>query len=94
MIRIVAGYTVKSGKEQAAQDAVRKFVRSVRSNEPSTDYLAFRLADTPEFLHVMTFADETGHQKHRQSAHTLTLVEELYPQCDGEPTFTLLVAIE
>jgi len=94
MIRIVAQYTVTAGAERAAQDTVRKFVRAVRSNEPATDYQVFRFADTLHFLHVMKFADETSHQKHRQAPHTLTLVEELYPLCDGEPIFTPLVAID
>lgn len=73
---------------------VRRFVRAVRSNEPTTDYRAYRLNDSRDFLHVMCFANEESHHVHRGAAYTLQLVEDLYPLCEAEPRFTPLSAIE
>ena len=94
MIRIVAQYTVRPGTESEVESIVRTFVRAVRENEPTTDYRAFRLDGGRDFLHVMCFADEDSHQVHRAAPYTLQLVEDLYPRCVEEPTFTPLSSIE
>lgn len=94
MIRIVAQYTVRPGTDSAVEAIVRRFVRAVRSNEPTTEYSAYRLNGSRAFLHVMCFADEDSHEVHRSAPYTLKLVEDLYPNCEQEPAFTPLSIIE
>jgi len=93
MIRIVAQYTVRPGTESEVEATVRTFVRAVHKHEPTTDYRAFRLSNSRNFLHVMCFDDEDSHQVHRAGPSTLKHVEDLYPRCEKEPTFTPLSAI-
>jgi len=93
MIWIAAQYSVQPGTESEVEAIVRTFVRAVQKHEPTTDYRAFRLSDSRDFLHVMCFESEHSHQVHRAAPYTLELVADLYPRCEDEPTFTPLLGV-
>lgn len=93
MIRILARYSIKPGNDGNAAAAVRHFVEAVNANEPSTEYRAFRLDGSREFVHFMAFPDEARHQQHRQAPYTHEFVDRLYPLCEAEPEFAPIIEI-
>jgi len=94
MIRIAAQYSIRPGTESELEEIVRTFVRAVHKHEPTTEYRAFRISDSCDFLHVMCFEDEDSHQVHRAAPYTLKLVEDRYSRCEDELTFTPLSGID
>lgn len=93
MIHKIARYTVKHDQVDAAEEAVREFVRAVSENEPDTVYRAFRQVGTRAFLHVMAFPDERAEERHRTAPYTRSFVERLYPRCEAEPAFEELAPV-
>lgn len=94
MIRLIAEYQVKEGTEQEVLSVIREFVATVHREEPYTEYRAFRLGDSRDFLHIMAFPDEAAQKKHQEADYTRRFAEVLYPNCEEEPKFTPVTAIE
>ena len=94
MIRLVAQYRIKPETESEVLTAIRAFVDAVHEEEASTDYHAYRLADTNQFLHVMAFPNEAAQKAHQEASYTQDFVEVLYPNCEEPPQFTQLELIE
>ncbi|MEX2641162.1 MAG: antibiotic biosynthesis monooxygenase [Balneolales bacterium] len=94
MIRLIAEYRIKPRTEARVLTAVKTFVAAVHRDEPQTEYRAYRLTDTNEFLHIMAFPDESAQNVHQQASYTRDLVEVLYPNCEEPPKFTLIESVE
>ncbi|MGQ0579023.1 MAG: putative quinol monooxygenase [Betaproteobacteria bacterium] len=88
MIRLIAQYRIKQGTLDKVQPAIRKFVAAVEREEPETDYRAYRLGDTDDFLHVMAFPDSAAQKRHQKANYTSEFVDSLYPNCVEPPRFT------
>lgn len=94
MIRLIAQYRIKPGTEAQVLTAVKTFVAAVHREEPQTEYRAYHLTDTNEFLHIMAFPEESAQNAHQQASYTLDFVEVLYPNCEEPPKFTLIKPVE
>lgn len=94
MIRRVAEYTIREGELEVVEEAVRRFVAAVRSQEPATTYEAYRLGDGLSFLHFMAFPDEEAERAHQRAQYTTDFVDVLYPHCLEAPRFTELAPVE
>jgi quinol monooxygenase YgiN len=94
MIRLIAQYRIKEGAFDKVQKAVKKFVSAVNIQEPETEYVAYNLSNSNEFLHIMSFQNESAQQKHQNAAYTLEFVKALYPNCVDKPKFTLIDIVE
>jgi quinol monooxygenase YgiN len=94
MIRLIAQYRIKKGTLNEVQDAIRKFVTAVKKEEPDTEYEAYQIAETNEFIHVMAFPGESEQKQHQQAPYTLEFVEILYPNCVEKPKFTPVAIIK
>lgn len=81
-------------KEKKVLAAIREFVAAVQSEEPETEYRAFQLGDSRDFLHIMAFTDEDAQKRHQTAGYTREFVEVLYPNCDEEPEFTPVTVVE
>ncbi len=94
MIHKIAQFTVKEGKLDAAESAIRAFVSAVKASEPDTIvYAAFKKPDGYSFVHVMSFRDEEAERQHRLSAYAKKFTTELYPLCVESPSFVDLALI-
>lgn len=94
MIRLIAQYRIKEGTLDQVQAAIREFVSAVAQEEPETEYQAYRLAGSRDFLHLMAFTDEEVQEQHQGAEYTLAFVEALYPNCEEEPKFTPVELIQ
>lgn len=94
MIRLIARYQIKENALGEVNKIIRRFVSAVEKEEPQTDYKAYRLGDTHEFIHLMTFPDESAQKQHQNAAYTKEFAEALYPNCVEEPKFTPVTLIE
>lgn len=94
MVRLIARYQIKEDTLEKVNEIIRKFVSAVEKEEPQTDYNAYRLGDTYEFIHLMTFPDESAQKQHQNAAYTKEFAEALYPNCVEEPKFTPVTIIE
>lgn len=94
MVRLIARYQIKEDALTEVNEIIRKFISAVEKEEPQTVYDAYRLGDTYEFIHLITFPDESAQKKHQNAAYTEEFAEALYPHCVEEPKFTPLTIIE
>lgn len=90
----MARYTITERNREEVDAAIEEFLGAIRRSEPETEYRAFRESNGRGYLHVMSFPDQAGEERHRSSPWTARFVEKLYPRCDAEPVFTELEAIE
>lgn len=94
MIRLIAEYRIREETENEVLKAIREFVAAVHREEPDTEYRAFRLGDSRDFLHIMAFVDEAAQKRHQTADYTKKFVEVLYPNCEEKPEFTPIEAVE
>ena len=94
MIRLKAAYRIKAGTYDAVRAAIIEFVTAVHEVEMDTEYAAFRIGDTDDFIHLMAFVDEAAQKRHQEAPYTIHFVEKLYPNCVEMPVFTQLNRIE
>lgn len=94
MVRLIAEYRIKENSLDEVREAIRQFVSAVKQEESNTEYNAYQLGDTYEFIHLMTFPDETAQKEHQNASYTEVFAETLYPHCVEEPKFTTLTIIE
>lgn len=94
MIQLIAQYKIKKGTEPGVLEAISEFVSAIHQQEPDTDYRAYRLQESREFLHIMTFTDRTAQKIHQTAEYTKRFVDVLYPNCEMEPQFSLIKEIE
>lgn len=94
MIRLIARYQIKEGAVDEVNKIIRRFISAVEKEEPQTDYNAYRLGETREFIHLMTFPDESAQKQHQNAAYTKEFAEALYPNCVEEPKFTPVTLIK
>lgn len=80
-------YTVRAGQEAAVKEAVRRFVAAIAEQEPETRYESWLKEDGRSFAHLMTFADATAQERHKDADYTKEFVATLYPACEQEPTY-------
>lgn len=90
----IARYTIPEQNREEVDAAIEEFLVAIRRNEPETEYRAFRESNGRGYVHMMSFPDQAGEQRHRSSPWTERFVEKLYPRCDVEPVFTDLEEIE
>lgn len=93
MIHKMARFTVKPEQLGQVERVIREFVEAVDENEPDTIYRAYRRGDSRAFLHFMAFPDAEAEERHREAPYTHRFVEKLYPKCEMEPEFEVLVPI-
>lgn len=94
MIRLIAQYRIKEGAYDSVQEAIKRFILAVKHEEPETQYEAYNLANSNEFIHIMAFPNESAQRRHQKASYTLEFVETLYPNCVNEPKFTPITKIE
>ena len=86
-----AHYQVNESAVARVVDAVEEFVDYVRANEPGTlFYAAWQSVDDPSrFVHLFTFADESAHEAHGESAAVRKFESVYQPElADGPVRFT------
>ncbi|OGZ45568.1 MAG: hypothetical protein A3C84_04800 [Candidatus Ryanbacteria bacterium RIFCSPHIGHO2_02_FULL_48_12] len=94
MIHKLAQFTVREGKLDSAESAIRAFVSAVKASEPDTViYAAFKKPDGYSFVHIMSFRDEEAERRHRLSEHAKLFTSALYPLCVEPPSFVDLALI-
>lgn len=89
--------TLHDPRERNREDfeaAIGEFLGAIRRTEPDTEYRAFRESNGQGYVHVMSFPDQAGEERHRSSPWTERFAEKLYPKCDAEPVFTEIEEIE
>lgn len=94
MIRLIAEFRVKKGTEKEVLKAIREFVTAVHLEESTTEYRAYRLGESRDYLHIMAFTDEAAQKRHQTAGYTQKFVEILYPNCEEEPKFTTITTVE
>jgi len=94
MVRIIARYRIKEGSLDEVLEAIRNFVSSVAVEEPETEYYSYRLANSLEFLHVMSFTDLAAQERHQNASYTLDFVDVLYPNCEELPKFAFVEVVQ
>lgn len=94
MVRLIAKYQIEEDALDEVNELIRKFVSAVEQEEPQTEYKAYRLGDSYEFIHLMTFRDEAAQKQHQNAAYTKKFAEALYHHCVEEPKFTPVTVIE
>jgi quinol monooxygenase YgiN len=94
MITKIAEYTVKEDTLDDVVLAIKAFTAAVHEHEPQTFYEAYRRGQTPEFVHVMKFPNHELEEVHIRAPYTAAFVAALYPNCEKEPVFTTLTAVE
>jgi len=87
MISIQVSYTVEINALGEVLEAMNTFLSEVEKNETQTDYKAYRVANTNSFLHIISFVNKEGEEKHRHAAYTEEFVKILYPNCSKKPKF-------
>ena len=90
MIRRKAEYEINPESRDIVEGAIGKFVDAVHAAEKETEYVAYRVTDTDQYLHIMKFADEASQLRHQQAEYTLEFVDTLYPNCTRTPEFSSL----
>lgn len=65
----IAHYQVNAKSVEKVKQAIQKFVRYVKANEPGTRlYTAWQQKDDPtRFVHYFIFEDEAAHKAHGES---------------------------
>jgi quinol monooxygenase YgiN len=94
MIIKIVEYTIKEKALAEVLAAIEVFVRAVREHESGGFYEAYRKGETLEFVHLMKFPDSKAEETHMNAVYTNVFVKVLYPNCEKEPVFIDLDAIE
>lgn len=95
MITKYVRYKVQPDKVEDVRAAIAAFVAGIRQHEPGTlVYEAFQEDDPTRFLHLMVFLDEAAEQFHRATAHVQSFVDTLYPNCEEQPVFVDVAAVD
>lgn len=94
MVRIIARYRIKEGSLDEVLTALRSFMATVTVEEPETEYYAFRIANSLEFLHVMSFPDPSAQERHHNASYTLEFIDALYPNCEEMPKYSFIEIVQ
>lgn len=86
MISKIVEYEIHNGYTDFIDEAIREFLKSIKENEPDTQYQAFTYGDR-KYIHMMSFNDEVSEEIHKNAAYTILFVEKLYPKCVHQPKF-------
>ena len=96
MVNLFARYQVKADKLNEVKMIVSNFVELVKNNEPKTlKYEAFQEKNNPnEFVHFISFKDESAEEFHRNTEYVKKFIDALYPLCEKKPVFTHINKVE
>jgi quinol monooxygenase YgiN len=94
MIFKMARYTVRPENLNDVKEAIQEFVAEIKENEPATFYETYQEAEGPTFVHLMCFENEEAEDAHKNSSHTNTFVDRIYPICENPPIFTSLSLLD
>jgi quinol monooxygenase YgiN len=88
MILKKAEYSVKPGKVDEVKQAIMQFVFHIKEDEPAVMfYEAFHVSGSNDFIHFMSFMDESAEKAHQNAGHTKAFVDKLHPLCTKKPVF-------
>lgn len=87
MVHVMISFQVQESRIKEAIKYIQTFERAIQKYEPDTLlYKSFQQAETPnQFVHVMSFKNETARKQHSQSDYCLQFVQQLYPLCTEPP---------
>jgi len=85
-----AYFKVKPESRALCERAILEFIDYIKANEPGTlRYTSLQRADDPNsFMHFFIFQDEAAREIHRSSESVERFTSALYPELNGEVTFT------
>jgi quinol monooxygenase YgiN len=83
---MTAQVAIRPELAEKCEQAIREFIQYIEENEPDTNFY-FSMRDSgnaTNYLHVFSFKDESGREKHRNSPAVRRFTDTLYPELVSE----------
>lgn len=93
MIHKMARYKIKEHWMDQVIPVIEEFVDLVGQREPATSYVVFRQGAGRDFVHFMSFQDQSALEAHLAARYTQIFWARISPNCEIQPEITDLISV-